>query len=129
VSGVQGRVERFIDAMDREMRAAGMIVSRAGATTLAEITAAARPSILIPLPTAADNHQLKNAQALQAAGAAELIEQKELTGELLVNRIRALAADKPRRLAMAAAARKLARPDAADRIVDVVLELAGHDAS
>ena len=122
-SGLQGRVERFIDAMDREVNAAGLIVSRAGATTLAEITAAGRPSILIPLPTATDDHQRRNAEALQAAGAAEVIEQKELTGELLVNRIRALAEDKPRRLAMAAAARRLARPDAADRIVDVVLQL------
>jgi UDP-N-acetylglucosamine--N-acetylmuramyl-(pentapeptide) pyrophosphoryl-undecaprenol N-acetylglucosamine transferase len=122
-SGVQGRVERFIDAMDREVNDAGLIVSRAGATTLAEITAAGRPSILIPLPTATDDHQRRNAEALQVAGAAEVIEQKALTGELLVNRIRALAADKPRRLAMAAAARRLARPDAADRIVDVVLQL------
>jgi UDP-N-acetylglucosamine--N-acetylmuramyl-(pentapeptide) pyrophosphoryl-undecaprenol N-acetylglucosamine transferase len=122
-AGVQGRVERFIDAMDREVNDAGLIVARAGATTLAEITAAGRPSILIPLPTATDDHQRRNAEALQAAGAAEVIEQTTLTGELLVSRIRALAADKPRRAAMSAAARRLARPDAADRIVDVVLRL------
>jgi UDP-N-acetylglucosamine--N-acetylmuramyl-(pentapeptide) pyrophosphoryl-undecaprenol N-acetylglucosamine transferase len=128
-SGVQGRVERFIDAMDREVNDAGLIVSRAGATTLAEITAAGRPSILIPLPTATDDHQRRNAEALQAAGAAEVIEQRALTGELLVNRIRALAADTPRRLAMSAAARSLARPDAADRIVDVVLQLSGRKVS
>ena len=113
-SGVQGRVERFIDAMDREVNDAGLIVARAGATTLAEITAAGRPSILIPLPTAADDHQRKNAEALQAAGAAEVIEQKNLTGSVLVDRILALAADKERRAAMSAAARRLARPDAAD---------------
>ena len=77
-SGVQGRVERFIDAMDREVNDAGLIVSRAGATTLAEITAAGRPSILIPLPTATDDHQRQNAEALEAAGAAEVIEQKTL---------------------------------------------------
>jgi UDP-N-acetylglucosamine--N-acetylmuramyl-(pentapeptide) pyrophosphoryl-undecaprenol N-acetylglucosamine transferase len=122
-AGVQGRVERFIDAMDRAVSDAGLIVSRAGATTLAEITAAGRPSILIPLPTATDDHQRRNAEALQAAGAAEVIEQAALTGELLVGRIRALAADKPRRAAMSAAARRLARPDAADRIVDAVLRL------
>jgi UDP-N-acetylglucosamine--N-acetylmuramyl-(pentapeptide) pyrophosphoryl-undecaprenol N-acetylglucosamine transferase len=122
-AGVQGRVERFIDAMDREVNDAGLIVARAGATTLAEITAAGRPSILIPLPTATDDHQRRNAEALQAAGAAEVIDQKILTGELLVSRIRALAADKPRRAAMSVAARRLARPDAADRIVDVVLRL------
>ena len=127
-SGMQGRVERFIDAMDREVRDAGLIVARAGATTLAEITAAGRPSILIPLPTAADDHQRKNAEALQAAGAAEVIDQKTLTGELLVNRIRALAGDKSRRIAMSASARRLARPDAADRIVEVVLQLSGRRA-
>src|SRR5688572_32235313 len=69
---VQGRVERFIDAMDREMKAAGLVVSRAGATTLAEVAAAGRPSILIPLPTATDDHQRQNARALEQAGAAEL---------------------------------------------------------
>jgi UDP-N-acetylglucosamine--N-acetylmuramyl-(pentapeptide) pyrophosphoryl-undecaprenol N-acetylglucosamine transferase len=116
-------VERFIDAMDREVNDAGLIVSRAGATTLAEITAAGRPSILIPLPTATDDHQRRNAEALEAAGAAEVIEQKSLTGALLVARLLALAGDKPRRLAMAAAARHLAKPDAADRIVDMVLRL------
>jgi UDP-N-acetylglucosamine--N-acetylmuramyl-(pentapeptide) pyrophosphoryl-undecaprenol N-acetylglucosamine transferase len=128
-SGVQGRVERFIDAMDREVKAAGLIVSRAGATTLAEITAAGRPSILIPLPTAADNHQLKNAEALQAAGAAELIEQKDLTADVLVSRIFALAADAERRQQMSAAARRLAKPDAAERIVDAVIRLAERRAS
>jgi UDP-N-acetylglucosamine--N-acetylmuramyl-(pentapeptide) pyrophosphoryl-undecaprenol N-acetylglucosamine transferase len=122
-AGLQGRVERFIDAMDREVNDAGLIVSRAGATTLAEITAAGRPSILIPLPTATDDHQRKNAEALEAAGAAEVIEQKTLTAELLVSRIRALAGDKARRISMGAAARRLARPDAADRIVDAVLRL------
>jgi UDP-N-acetylglucosamine--N-acetylmuramyl-(pentapeptide) pyrophosphoryl-undecaprenol N-acetylglucosamine transferase len=128
-SGLQGRVERFIDAMDREVNDAGLIVSRAGATTLAEITAAGRPSILIPLPTATDDHQRRNAEALEAAGAAEVIEQSILTGDLLADRILALAADKKRRLAMAAAARRLARPDAAERIVDAVLRLSGRRAS
>jgi UDP-N-acetylglucosamine--N-acetylmuramyl-(pentapeptide) pyrophosphoryl-undecaprenol N-acetylglucosamine transferase len=128
-AGVQGRVERFIDAMDREVNEAGLIVSRAGATTLAEITAAGRPSILIPLPTATDDHQRRNAEALREAGASEVIEQTSLTGELLVNRILALAADRERRVSMSAAARSLARPDAADRIVDTVLKLSGSSAS
>ena len=101
----------------------------AGATTLAEITAAGRPSILIPLPTAADNHQLKNAEALQAAGAAEVIEQKDLTADVLVSRIFALAADPERRQQMSAAARRVAKPDAAERIVDAVIRLAERRAS
>jgi len=127
-AGLEARVERFIDAMDREMSEAGLVVSRAGATTLAEVTAAGRPSILIPLP-AVDSHQHKNAEALEAAGAAEVIDQKDLTGELLARRILALAADVEKRRAMAVAAKKLAHPDADERIVDAILELAGHSAS
>jgi UDP-N-acetylglucosamine--N-acetylmuramyl-(pentapeptide) pyrophosphoryl-undecaprenol N-acetylglucosamine transferase len=114
--GVSGRVERFIDAMDREMSA--------GATTLAEVTAAGRPSILVPLPTATDDHQRHNARALEAAGAAELIEQKDLTGEELAARIIALAGDPERRRRMSRAARQLAKPRAAEDIVDLLIELA-----
>lgn len=123
-SGVQGRVERFIDAMDREMKAAGLIVSRAGATTLAEITAAGRPAILVPLPTATDDHQRHNALALQHAGAAEVIEQSALSGGLLAERIIALASDRDTRRRMSGAARRLAKPRAAEDIVDAVLALA-----
>jgi UDP-N-acetylglucosamine--N-acetylmuramyl-(pentapeptide) pyrophosphoryl-undecaprenol N-acetylglucosamine transferase len=122
--GVSGRVERFIDAMDREMSAARLVVSRAGATTLAEVTAAGRPSILVPLPTATDDHQRHNARALEAAGAAELIEQKDLTGEELAARIIALAGDPERRRRMSRAARQLAKPRAAEDIVDLLIELA-----
>jgi UDP-N-acetylglucosamine--N-acetylmuramyl-(pentapeptide) pyrophosphoryl-undecaprenol N-acetylglucosamine transferase len=123
-SGLDARVEPFFEAMDREMSAATMVVSRAGATTLAEIAAAGRPAILIPLPTATDDHQRVNAEVLRQAGAAEVIDQAVLTGPLLAERIAALAADAPRRAAMAAAARRLARPDAAGRIVDRIVELA-----
>ncbi len=122
--GVAGRVERFIDAMDRDMKAAGLVVSRAGATTLAEVTAAGRPSILIPLPTATDDHQRHNALALEAAGAAEVLDQRELSGERLVSRIVALAGDRATRLRMSAAARRLAKPMAAEEIVDAVIDLA-----
>ena len=123
-AGLDARVEPFLYEMDREMRAADLIVSRAGATTIAELTAAAKPAVLIPLPTAADDHQRKNAEVLAAAGAAELIEQKDLTGARLAERILALVADPPRRTAMAEAARRFARPDAARVIVDKALELA-----
>ena len=123
-AGLPARIEPFLYALDREMKNADVVVSRAGATTIAELTAAGRASILIPLPTAADDHQKKNAEVLARAGAAELIEQKALTGALLAERLLALAGDRPRRAAMAAAARRLARPDAAQAIVDRVLELA-----
>jgi UDP-N-acetylglucosamine--N-acetylmuramyl-(pentapeptide) pyrophosphoryl-undecaprenol N-acetylglucosamine transferase len=120
---VQGRVERFIDAMDREMKSAGLVVSRAGATTLAEVTAAGRPAILIPLPTATDDHQRHNARALEQAGAAEVIEQSSLTGERLADRIMALASDRDRRRRMSAAARGLAKPRAAEDIVDALIKV------
>ncbi|HYT65066.1 MAG TPA: undecaprenyldiphospho-muramoylpentapeptide beta-N-acetylglucosaminyltransferase [Vicinamibacterales bacterium] len=123
-AGLQARVEPFIYAMDREMKRADVVVSRAGATTIAELTAAGRASILVPLPTAADDHQKKNAEVLARAGAADLIEQKDLTGAVLSQRVLLLAADAERRQRMAEAARKLARPDAAKVIVDRVLELA-----
>lgn len=126
--GVQGRVERFIDAMDREVSAAGLVVCRAGATTLAELTASGRPAILVPLPTATDDHQRHNALVLQRAGAAEVIEQKDLTGERLAERITSLAVNRERRKRMSEAARGLARPRAAEDIVDAVIELAErHD--
>jgi UDP-N-acetylglucosamine--N-acetylmuramyl-(pentapeptide) pyrophosphoryl-undecaprenol N-acetylglucosamine transferase len=123
-AGVRARVEPFLFAMDREMRSADVVVCRAGATTLAELTAAGRPSILIPLPTATDDHQRKNADALVSQGAAQMIDQRELTGARLATDLIALATDETRRTAMSAAARAMARPDAARLIVDRVLELA-----
>ena len=125
-AGLEARVEPFLYAMDREVKAADVVVSRAGATTIAELTAAGKPAILVPLPTAADDHQRKNAEILARAGAAEVIEQATLEGGRLADRIIALAADRARQASMAAAARALARPDAARAIADRVLQLAGR---
>ena len=127
-AGLAARVEPFLYAMDREMKQADVIVSRAGSTSIAELTAVGRAAILIPLPTAADDHQTKNAEVLVRAGAAELLAQHDLTGALLADRILALARDPGRRAATAAAARRLAKPDAAKLIVDRVLELVGPGA-
>jgi UDP-N-acetylglucosamine--N-acetylmuramyl-(pentapeptide) pyrophosphoryl-undecaprenol N-acetylglucosamine transferase len=124
-AGLEARVEPFIFTMDREMKDADLVICRAGATTLAELTAAGVPSLLIPLPTAADDHQRRNAEVLVAGGAAEMLEQKGMTGDTLSARILALVGDNDRRGAMAAAARRFARPDAARAIVDRALELAG----
>src|SRR5688500_3846973 len=124
-AGLEARVEPFLFAMDREMKAADLVVCRAGATTLAELTASGRASLLIPLPTATDDHQRKNAQALVMQGAARLLEQKDLTGERLAQDVLALAKDGAARSAMSQAARRMARPDAARIIVDRVLALAG----
>ena len=93
--------------------------------SFAELTASGRASILVPLPTAADDHQRKNALALVKQGAAHMVEQRELSGDRLAAEIAAFATDVERRRAMGAAARRLARPDAAKVIVDRVLALAG----
>jgi UDP-N-acetylglucosamine--N-acetylmuramyl-(pentapeptide) pyrophosphoryl-undecaprenol N-acetylglucosamine transferase len=122
---LEARVEPFLFAMDREMKAADLVVCRSGATTLAELTAAARPSILIPFPGATDDHQRRNAETLARSGAATMIEQRELTGDRLAREILSLVDDDTGRRRMAAAAATLARPDAAKVIVDRVLELAG----
>jgi UDP-N-acetylglucosamine--N-acetylmuramyl-(pentapeptide) pyrophosphoryl-undecaprenol N-acetylglucosamine transferase len=122
-SGLEARVEPFFYEMDREMKRADLLVCRAGATTLAELTAAGRPAILIPLPTATDDHQRKNAEELRREGAVEVIDQRDLTGDRLAERILALATDPSRQRRMAEAAARLARPDAASRIVNHALKL------
>jgi UDP-N-acetylglucosamine--N-acetylmuramyl-(pentapeptide) pyrophosphoryl-undecaprenol N-acetylglucosamine transferase len=122
---LEARVEPFLYAMDREMKAADLVVCRAGATTLAELTAAGRASILVPLPTATDDHQRRNALALVRLGAAQMVEQRDLSGDRLAAEILSLAMDAARRRQIGDAARRLARPDAARVIVDRVLRLAG----
>jgi len=125
-AGLQAVVEPFLFDMGRQLGQADVIVCRAGATTLAEITAGGKAAILVPLPTATDDHQRKNAEALAAKGAAEVLLQQEMTGAVLAERLLALAADRERRMRMSAAARSLARPDAARVIVDRALELVGR---
>ena len=122
-AGLQADVEPFMFDMARRIAEAQMIVCRAGATTLAELTAAGRASILIPLPTATDDHQRKNAEALAAVGAAEMLLQAEMSGTVLARRILDLVADAGRRERLAVAARAMAKPDAARVIVDRALEL------
>ena len=124
-AGLRARVEPFIFEMDREMNDADLVICRAGATTLAEVTASARPAILIPLPSATDDHQRKNAEVLARAGAAEVIDQRDLSGNRLAVRVLALLADPAGRAAMGRAARALARPHAARDIAARALALMG----
>jgi UDP-N-acetylglucosamine--N-acetylmuramyl-(pentapeptide) pyrophosphoryl-undecaprenol N-acetylglucosamine transferase len=122
-AGISADVEPFLFDMGRRLRQADLVVCRAGATTLAEITAAGKAAILIPLPTATDDHQRKNAEALAEAGGAEVLLQQDLTGAALADRVIGLVRDRARRLRLAATAFGLARPDAAKVIVDRALTL------
>ena len=123
--GIPARVEPFLDAVAAEMTAADVIVCRAGATTLAELAAAGGVAVLVPFPGATDDHQRKNAQVLAGAGAAALLDERDLTPARLADAVGALLDDAPRRASLRAAIRAFARPDAAARIVDRALALAG----
>ena len=124
-AGVAACVQAFFEDVAGEMHAADLAVCRAGATTLAEISAAGLPAIIVPLPRAAGDHQRRNAAALADVGAAEVVEQDDAR-RVLAGRVAALAGDAERRHRMSAAARRLARPDAAWRVVDRAEELMGR---
>lgn len=124
-SGARTEVHAFLHDMPRRLAEADLVVGRSGATTVAELTAAGRPSILVPFPAAADDHQRANARALESRGAAVVIDPDDLDPQALVSAVRALA-NAPDRLArMADAARALGRPDAAARVADLVESLLG----
>lgn len=123
-AGIEARVEPFLYAMDREMTDADLVICRAGATTLAELAAAGKPAVLVPLPTAADDHQRKNAEATARAGAAVALEQKTLTGASLAAEVSRLLGDPGLTARMRAAAHALAKPDASRVIAERVIGLA-----
>jgi len=119
-SGVSGQIAEFIPDMPRAFAEADLVVSRAGMGAVSELAAAGKPSILVPLPGASDHNQLKNAQALQQAGAARLVLDAEMTGARLVQEVTRMF-DTPGLLeGMAAAARAFAKPGAAQRAADVL---------
>jgi UDP-N-acetylglucosamine--N-acetylmuramyl-(pentapeptide) pyrophosphoryl-undecaprenol N-acetylglucosamine transferase len=119
-AGREAEVTPFIDDMERRFAEADLVLCRAGATSCAELTAAGRPSVLVPFARAADDHQRHNAQALQAAGAARMVEEKDLSGPALATAVGEALASPERLVSMGAAARRLARPDAAARVADLV---------
>lgn len=121
--GFEPDVRDFIEDMSGAYAESDLVVCRAGATTLAELTVCKKPSILVPFPLAADNHQVMNARSLVDAGAAVMIEERDLTGELLASEIRSVLRSPARREAMARAAGKLGSPQAAGEITDVCTEL------
>ena len=123
--GVNAEVVSFIDDMARAYASASLVIARAGATTLAELCAIGKPSILIPYPHAAEDHQAKNALAMERAGAALAIRESELTAEGLATQVRELLLGRSRRRDMADSARKLGRPEAAAAIVDDLCSFLG----
>ncbi len=122
--GLHARVEPFLFEMEQAMFAADLVVCRAGATTLAELAAVGRPAVLVPLPIATDDHQRHNAEILERAGAAEVLEQKRLSGASLASVVTALAGDPERLKQMAERMRSFAAPDAARLIAERIMALA-----
>ena len=116
-------VRPYIANMVDEFAKADLVICRAGATTCAELSAAGKAAIMIPLPTAADDHQRKNAEALEKAGAAKMILQRDLSGESLANEILDLINSPGKISAMETATKKLARKDAAEVTVNLIGEL------
>jgi UDP-N-acetylglucosamine--N-acetylmuramyl-(pentapeptide) pyrophosphoryl-undecaprenol N-acetylglucosamine transferase len=119
------QVFRFIDDMPGFFARADLLVCRSGASTVAEVTAAGKPAILVPFPRAADDHQKRNAQALERAGAAVMLEESRLTPESLVETVSSLLSDPQRLQRMGDAARKLSHPNAARDIAAMAARLAG----
>lgn len=122
-SKIAVRVHPFIQDMGSAYAASDLVISRAGALTLAEITACGKPSILVPFPFATADHQRHNAEALQKKGAAKMILEKNLTAERLTDEIGSLLLDEKSLKQMAEASRKMGKPRAASMLVDEMEEL------
>ena len=120
-------IREYISDMVSQFEKTDLIISRAGATTCAELSAGGKVSIMIPLPTAADDHQRNNAEALQDAGAAKMILQKDLNGERLAEEIISFVESPERITEMEQNAKKMAKKDAAKATVDLIEELATRD--
>lgn len=117
------KVCQYIDDMVTAFAGADMVICRAGATTTAELMAAGKASIMVPFPFAADDHQRKNAEALEQAGASRMILQQDLSGKSLAYAIKSLLAEPEKISRMETAARSLSRGDAAAAVVDLIEEL------
>jgi len=118
-------VYRFIDDMPGLFARAGLLICRSGASTVAEVTAAGKPAVFVPFPRAADDHQKRNAEALERAGAAVMLEESKLSRESLVEVVSKLFSEPSRLEKMGDAARKLSHPNAARDIAAMAARLAG----
>jgi UDP-N-acetylglucosamine--N-acetylmuramyl-(pentapeptide) pyrophosphoryl-undecaprenol N-acetylglucosamine transferase len=126
-SGIDSEVHKFIDDMPATFASADLLVCRAGASTVGEITAAGKPAVFVPFPRAADDHQNVNARALEREGAAVVVEESNLGAAYLVETIVALFNDPTRLRAMSVAARSLAHPKAVEEIAEMVKRLTTHE--
>ena len=123
-SGVRGGVKPFIADMPAAFAEADLIICRSGAGAVAELAAAGKPSVLVPFPFAADDHQLHNAQALEKAGAARLVPDRDMTGAKLFELVQKMANESESLERMGQAARRLAHPGAAARAAEILEEVA-----
>jgi UDP-N-acetylglucosamine--N-acetylmuramyl-(pentapeptide) pyrophosphoryl-undecaprenol N-acetylglucosamine transferase len=121
------QVEAFLDDMPRRFEAADLVLARSGASTVAELAAAGKPAVLIPLPTAADDHQRRNAEVMAQAGAARVLLEQDLTEALLEGTLSDLLTQPAKLRGMAENAKALARPDAAQKIARMAMALARGD--
>jgi UDP-N-acetylglucosamine--N-acetylmuramyl-(pentapeptide) pyrophosphoryl-undecaprenol N-acetylglucosamine transferase len=119
-SGVEGEIAPFFDDMPRVFAQTDLVVCRSGMGAVSELAAAGKASILVPLPGASDQHQLRNAEALAEAGAAVLVADADMTGERLVREVRRLAEEPELLETMGRVARAFAKPDAARRAADTL---------
>jgi UDP-N-acetylglucosamine--N-acetylmuramyl-(pentapeptide) pyrophosphoryl-undecaprenol N-acetylglucosamine transferase len=122
-------ITEYITDMPEKFRWCDLILSRAGACTVAEVAAAGRASVLIPFPQAADNHQEKNAMAMKRRQASVCLLQQELTGEKLAEQLNSLAGRKDLLKVMARKARELARPDSSKKIIEFMNDLLGNNSA
>lgn len=117
----------FLEDMSSAYAASDLVISRAGALTLAEITACGKPSLLIPYPFATADHQRYNAEVLQKEGAAQIILQRDLTGEILTQKLSSVLSDEERLKKMAEQSKKMGKPDAASLLVNEMEKLLKKD--
>lgn len=122
-AGVTAEVRHFFDDVPARFADAQLVIARSGASTIADLTVIGRPAILIPLPTATNDHQTANARPLAQAGAAVMLPESELDAALLSGQVLAILSDPALATDMSAKALSLGRPDAARRLYDLVTEL------